>query len=66
MIAIYEYTRHPPYWVVHNEDGYWLVPARDGGWEDREIFIGHVTALRPVADLKNIKLGMPDQDDVRA
>jgi hypothetical protein len=63
--AIYEYTRRPPYWIVRNEDGYWLVPARDGGWEEREPFIGHVAALRPVVDLKGIKLGGPYQDDMQ-
>jgi glucose-6-phosphate 1-epimerase len=65
MAAIYEYTRHPPYWIVHDEEGYWLVPARNGGWEERETFVGHVAALRPILDVGGIRLGMPSQDDTR-
>ena len=60
MATLYEYTSRPPYWIVHDSDGYWLVPARDGGWHEREPFIGHVIALRRLEDTGGIDLGLPD------
>ncbi|WP_136414862.1 MULTISPECIES: hypothetical protein [Oxalobacteraceae] len=65
MVTLYEYTSHPRYWVVHDEEGYWLVPARDNGWQDREPFVGHVIALRRVTDPGGIDLGMPEADSAR-
>lgn len=59
MVTLYEYTRHPRYWIVHDEQGYWLVPARQNGWNEREPFVGHVIALREVTDLDGIDLGFP-------
>lgn len=58
MITLFEYTSQPRYWVAHDDDGYWLVPARDGGWSERSPFVGHVTSLRPLADLDGIDLGL--------
>lgn len=60
MVTIYEFTRQPRYWIIHDEDGYWLVPARDNGWAEREPFVGHAAALRVVTDLGNVDLGMPE------
>ncbi|GIZ50477.1 hypothetical protein [Noviherbaspirillum aridicola] len=59
MIRFYEYTRTPPYWVAHDDDGYWLVPARDGGWGDRSPFVGHAVNLRPLAGFGGVDLGLP-------
>ena len=61
MIRIYEYSRQPHYWIVHDDEGYWLVPARTDGWSERSPFIGHVTNLREVKTLEGIVLGLPDQ-----
>ena len=61
MVTIYEYTSQPRYWVVSDEQGYWLVPACDGGWCERSPFVGHVMALRPLADLDGIDLGIPEE-----
>ncbi|HYD96278.1 MAG TPA: hypothetical protein VEC01_13195 [Noviherbaspirillum sp.] len=58
MVKLYEYTRKPPYWVAHDEEGYWLVPVRNGGWQERVPFVGHATALRPVTDTGGIDLGI--------
>ena len=59
MVTLYEYTRQPHYWIAHDEDGYWLVPARNGGWHEREPFVGHAVALRPLRDMQGIELGIP-------
>ncbi|RJF99343.1 D-hexose-6-phosphate mutarotase [Noviherbaspirillum saxi] len=59
MLTLYEYTQQPRFWVARDEHGYWLVPARDNGWQERSPFVGHVTALREVADLGGIDLGIP-------
>lgn len=59
MIRFYEYTRVPPYWVAHDDEGYWLVPARDGGWPDRSPFVGHAVNLRPLADFGGIDPCLP-------
>lgn len=61
MITLYEYTRQPRYWVVHDEQGYWLVPARNNGWDERVPFVGHAIALRQVTDLEGIDLGIPEE-----
>lgn len=66
MITIYEYSRHPPYWVARDEDGYWLVPARNGGWSERTPYVGHTAALRPVADRGGIDLGNPEEGEPAA
>lgn len=50
MFKVYEYTRQPPHWVVHDDDGYWLVPVRAGGWNDRVPYVGHTAALRELQD----------------
>jgi len=63
MVMLYEYTSQPRYWIAHDEDGYWLVPARNGGWAEREPFVGHAVALRPVKDLEGIDLGIPGHED---
>ena len=62
MVIIYEFTRQPRYWIIHDEDGYWLVPARDGGWQERTPFVGRVGELREVKDLRGIKLGIGDEN----
>lgn len=65
MVTLYEYTSHPRYWIAHDEDGYWLVPARNGGWHEREPFVGHAIALRPVTDLLGIDLDLPRNEPPR-
>lgn len=62
MIKVYEYTRQPPYWVVHDDDGYWLVPARCGGWAERIPFVGRTAGLREV-EPGNVDLGNGPAED---
>ena len=59
MIRFYEYTRVPPFWIAHDDDGYWLVPARDGGWQERTPFVGHAVNLRPLREFAGIRLDLP-------
>lgn len=63
MIAVYEYTSQPRYWIVHDDDGYWLVPARSGGWDERSPFVGHVMSLRLVVNPNEFDLGIPSRDE---
>jgi hypothetical protein len=60
MTDVYEFTRTPPYWIVHDHEGYWLVPAQAGGWAERSPFVGHVSNLRRVEDSGGIDLGLPE------
>lgn len=60
MRKIYEFMRQPPYWIVHDDDGYWLVPVRPDGWQARTPFVGRVTGLREVSDVRERDLGLPD------
>jgi glucose-6-phosphate 1-epimerase len=62
LVTLYEYTRQPRYWIVHDEEGYWLVPVRNGGWSERVPFVGHATSLRPVTDTEGIDLGIPKEN----
>ena len=60
MKILYHYMERPPFWIVHDEEGYWLVPVREGGWAERTPFIGHVHNLREVTLPHGVALGMPD------
>lgn len=59
MLTIFELMQAPPYYVIHDDEGYWLVPVREQGWLEREPFVGRVADLKRVVASPQIDLGLP-------